>query len=308
MDDLQHPAPRASGLADAFRQSIYHLAGQRLAQTLPPEQAAAFGRLLDQLQQRSSLPDLAQAAGQAGLNQPLPPETLAMMGVASEQALLRRGLGDGLLNPVRSIAALYAMAPRDAAPGFNYIPYGILMGYLYEALMASHFHRLYRHLRLGKAGSLAAYDRVEWSSCTAFAACPLYLTAEMLALSPEDWAVWLNLLQCCRQLRNRLHSDDGEPGFLSRAELDAFYALFFARGASPKLDLLALPCFAADAPPFGKPVWPVIPAEWSGAAAQEPRSALQRHIRLRAPSFRLSLLDFLLACADLALPEEEAPV
>lgn len=294
--DLQKPQQQLKALPQALA-------------ALPAENAAALNRLLNRLQARAGLPpipELTDEVDQAGLNQPLSSRALTTLGVCSEEALLRRGLGADLLPILRSVTSLYAVAPQSEDPAFNYIPYSMLMGYLYEALMSRHFHRLFRTLKLSRNYSLSSYDRVDWTRCTALAGFGRFYSSDLRAMTPGDWAAWLNLLQCCRFLRNRLHSDDGSPGFTSRGELDALFGLLFTRGTEPKEALLALPCFAPDAPPFGNPVWPVIPAEWPGADPADPHGSLAQHIRLHAPSFRLSLLDFLLACADFA-DTPEAP-
>ena len=287
-------------VAQTPRQQLQSL-GQTLA-ALPAENAAALNRLLGRVQSQTALPPipvLASDVRQAGLDQPLPTRVLVGLGVSGEDELLRRGLGEDLLPILRSVVALHAMAPGNSnGADVNCIPYGMVTGYLYEALMCRHFHRLFRTLRLSKSYGLSAYDRVDWTHCTAFAGFRRYRSADLRALTPGDWAAWLNLLQCCRQLRNRIHSDDGTPGFISRKELDAFHALLLSRGSEPKLALLALPCFAPDAPSFGHPVWPVIPPEWPGATPAEPHRSLAEHIQLHFPSFRMSLLDFLLSCAD----------
>lgn len=257
--------------------------------------------LLNRLQSDLTLPSAPEVAGEverSGLNQPLDSLTLARLGVVSEDELLRKGLDPELLPILRSVVTLYGMAPAVGGED-NCIPYAIMLGYLYEALIRGSFHKLYQHLRLPKTNLLSAYDTVEWERCVKMADCGRFRDGALRSLRPEDWAAWLNLFQCCRILRNRLHSNKGEPGYISRGELDALYCLMLCDGAEHKEKLLALPCFGPHAPAGCKQFTPVIPAQWPGADPADPHGSLLRHISANGSRFHQGMISFLLGCGDL---------
>lgn len=257
--------------------------------------------LLNRLQSGMTLPAAPEVAGEverSGLNQPLDSLTLARLGVVSEDELLRKGLDPELLPILRSVVTLYGMAPAVGGED-NCIPYAIMLGYLYEALIRGSFHKLYQHLRLPKTNLLSAYDTVEWDRCVKMADCGRFRDGSLRSLRPEDWAAWLNLCQCCRILRNRLHSNKGEPGYISRQELDALYCLMLCDGADNKERLLALPCFGPNAPAGCKQFTPAIPAQWPGADPADPHGTLRRHISANGSRFHQGMISFLLGCGDM---------
>ncbi|MBQ7849624.1 MAG: hypothetical protein IJ343_07890 [Clostridia bacterium] len=301
--DLQKQVvSHVSGQLGAVRQSLQGLSGQLM--DMPGVQQTQVSSLLTRLQENLSLPELLDTVRQAGLDQPLDALSLMKMGFSSESELLQAGLPEDTLSLLRSTCALYAQRPAQCDESYNCMPHAIMLGYLYEALASSCLHPLFVRARIRRGNGLSAYDVVDWHRCEAFAACGDFRNPDMRRLTPADWAVWLNLMACCRMLRNRQHSDKGMPGFIDHAETDAFFSLMFFPGQSSKLAMLQLPCNGPCPPAWSKRFEPKIPADWADPPAADPYDCLQAHVLRHTAAFNLSLLRFMLSCGDL-LPREE---
>ena len=290
-----------TGRLGTVRQSLQGLSGRLMS--VPGVQQAKLDALLSRLQENLSLPEALDAARRAGLDQPLDALALMKMGFSSEAELLEAGLPADTLSLLRAAVAMKELRPVQCGEGYNCMPHAIMLGYLYEALASSCLHRLFVRAKVKRGNGLASYDVVDWAKCEAFAACQAFRSAEMNALTAGDWAVWLNLMACCRLLRNRQHSDKGSFGFIDCAESDAFYDLMFIPGQASKLTMLQLPCNGPCPPEWSKHFEAKIPAEWADAPDAEPCACLREHVRRSTSAFRPSLLHIMLGCASM-IPEE----
>lgn len=293
-----------AGRLSTVQQSLQALSGKLAG--LPGVQQSQVDSLLRRLQENLPLPEIVDAARQAGLDQPLDTVSLMKMGFSSEEEMLSAGLPADTLSLLRSAFVIHSLQPAHVGTDDNCMPYAIMLGYLYEALASSCFHQLFVRAKVKRGNGLSSYDVVDWKKCEAFADCQAFCSAELNALTPGDWAVWLNLMACCRLLRNRQHSDKGHFGFISRAESDAFFEMMFFPGQSGKLTMLQLPCNGACPPEWSKRFEPKIPAEWTDAPAADPCACLQEHVRRSAAAFRPSLLRLMISCARLLPGEEKA--
>lgn len=294
-------AARAAGEAlNQSKQALAEAAGQLMR--APALQQMQLSERLARLQEQLSLPELLAEAGRAGLNVPLDYLTLLNMGFNTEEELLRAGLPEELLPLLRSAAALYRQCPADCGADFNCMPYAFMLGYLYEALVSRCFHQLFTRAGLKKTAGLSPYDAVTWDKCCLLADFSAFRDPAMKRLAPADWAAWLNLFTCFRLLRNRQHSDQGIPGFISRDELDAAFGAMFFPGQGRKVTLLLLPCFGTDTPVWSRQFRPAVPPQWPGSIPADPHGTLLHHIRQSVAAFTPSLLRLMLSCGDL-LPE-----
>lgn len=274
---------------------------------MPGTQRMQIAGLLEQLQERLSLPETVDMVRQAGLDQPLDFITLTQMGFTSEQELLSAGLPADSLPLLRAACQLHTQTPVHCSDDYNCMPHAIMLGFVYEALVNSCLHPLFVRTNIRRGNGLSSFDVVDWRKCEAFAACDAFCSPDMKRLTPADWAVWLNLMACCRMLRNRQHSNQDDTGFISRAESDALFALMFLPGQMHKLNLLSLSCFGPCPPAWSKRFEPRIPAEWSDPPCTDPCECLKAHIRRQTMAFTPSLLQLLLRCGDL-LPDAHSAI
>ncbi len=284
-------------LLDGVRQQIGQVTAE--LRDLPGAGRNDLLSTLERLNERMvTLPEALSLMRQAGLAQPIDTLTLLKMGFSSEQELIDLGMDGDLLDSLRSVVRLRQQCPRDCSSATNCMPYSMMMGYLYEALINRFFLPLFRATDgYKRAHHLGDYTKVNQDHCERLADFPRYRDRSMHSLTARDWAAWLTLCNAVRFLRNRQHSDSGS-GFLGYDEMCALYDALLFPGQTAKTTLLRLPAFSSAPPAWAREFKPDLPPFW-GETPDAQRKSTLRHVSLRTSVFTPSLLQFLIRCSHI---------
>ena len=179
------------------------------------------------------------------------------------------------------------------------LPFGFMLGCLYEQLMTRLFDGLFvKDPEHRTPLRLKSYDVMDNERVERYARSVRF--ADGRTLTQLDWIAWFNVFYSVRQLRNRVHA---EAGRLRRADLDCMFRALFSEAAGSRANLVAQNYSRVDENgietervfiPFAyrdNPGWQKAPGyqKWADVIAN--------YIQKNPQSFGQSVMQFIIACS-----------